>query len=109
MSSKTAGEIEQERGQFKKLILANPNYFGNLRQSKFKPVKKIVKDTSYEELTCVGLNQNVSTLEATIAIKRPFGYGGDLCSPGSREYVRFFINYDDSGWLDAGAGSSKCS
>jgi hypothetical protein len=62
---------------------------------------KIITDTSYEQLTCVGFNPETNFLEATIAVKRPTGYGGDLCGSGSTEFIRFFIDYG-SGWEDAG-------
>ena len=103
MSKKPEVDIEADRKDFRKLIAINPNYFGNFPQDKYQAVKKIINDTSYEELTCIGYNANFSTLEATIAIKRPGGYNGTLCEDGSKEYVRFFIDYG-SGWEDAGIG-----
>jgi hypothetical protein len=93
--------IEKERIQFRSLILGNPNYFGNLTKSNLKPVTKIITNTTYEQLTCVGFNPAKNLLEATIAVKLPYGYGGDLCSPGTMEYVRFFLDYG-SGWEDVG-------
>ena len=45
---------EKERQQFRALILGNPNYFGNIKASKLKPVLKIQGDTTYEEIGCVG-------------------------------------------------------
>jgi hypothetical protein len=93
--------IEKERVQFRQLLAKNPNYFGNLLNSPFQPVKKIIKNTTYEEITCVGYNLDRSQLEATVAIKRPTGYGGDLCSNGTVEYVRFFLDYG-AGWEDQG-------
>lgn len=94
-------KVEKERGDFKLLIAENPNYFGNLVESPFKPVKKLIANTKYEELTCVGFNPDTNLLEATIAVKLPFGYGGNLCQHGSNEYVRFFVDYG-GGWVDAG-------
>lgn len=93
--------LEKERGEFHKLLAVNPNYFGNLAGTSFKPVKKIIGNTKYEQLTCIGFNPNLNLLEATIQIKLPTGYGNDLCHAGSTEYVRFFIDYG-SGWEDAG-------
>lgn len=93
--------VPAERVKFKRLLTENLNYFGNLSASQLKPVKKIVASTEFEELTCVGYNPDSKCLEATIAIKLPFGYGGDLCNLGSTEYVRFFVDYG-SGWEDAG-------
>ncbi len=55
----------------------------------------------WEELTCVGYNPQTSTLEAVVAIKQQAGYSGGLCSPGSKEYVRFFVDYG-SGFQDQG-------
>ena len=93
--------IEKERRNFKQLILTNPNYFGTLPSSKTAAIKKIVSNSSYEELTCIGYNPNLHYLEATIHIKRPYGYGGNLCAKGTTEYVRFFIDYG-AGWEDVG-------
>jgi hypothetical protein len=44
----------RERAQFRALTLANPNYFGNVMVSPFKPVLKIQTSTTYERLGCVG-------------------------------------------------------
>ncbi|MBX9917987.1 MAG: hypothetical protein K2Y07_12255, partial [Nitrosomonas sp.] len=66
------------RKSFKAMLATNLNYFGNLSQSNFKAENKKISDISYEQLTCVGFNPETNFLEATIAIKRPFGYGGDL-------------------------------
>ena len=74
---------ERERTHFKALLLSNPNYFGNLKGSKFKPVKLIASNKTYEELTCVGFNPEFDRLEATLRIKQNSGYSGDLCSLGS--------------------------
>jgi len=104
-AEKTAGAVtrlvELERSDFHKLLAVNPNYFGNLADSPFKAVKKIIGNTTYEELTCIGFNPNLNQLEATVPIKLPTGYGGGLCFAGSTEYVRFFIDYG-GGWEDAG-------
>jgi len=94
-------KLDKERAEFRRLLLENPNYFGNLKDSPLKAVKKIVAQTQYEELTCVGFNPAKNLLEATIAVKLPFGYGGNLCMAGTTEYVRFFLDYG-SGWEDGG-------
>jgi hypothetical protein len=93
--------IEKERLQFNRLLAANPNYFGNLPHSPFKAVKQMASNTTYEEITCVGYNLDKAQLEATVQIKRPTGYGGDLCANGTVEYVRFFLDYG-AGWQDQG-------
>jgi hypothetical protein len=99
-------KLDTERARFRQLILENPNYFGNLPESPFKPVKPIKVNTTYEELTCVGFNPQTNFLEATIAVKLPNGYGGTLCMAGTTEYVRFFVDYG-SGWEDAGVTGVK--
>lgn len=103
MEEKEFKKVEKERAEFKNLITANPNYFGGLAKGPFKVVKKIVGNTKYEELTCVGFNQDLDMLEATVQIKLSYGYGGNLCQAGTREYVRFFLDYGDGdGWENAG-------
>jgi len=99
-------KVEKERAEFRRLIVENPNYFGNLAKSPYKPVKKLVENTQYEELTCVGYNPQTQLLEATVAVKLPNGYGGNLCMAGTTEYVRFFVDYG-SGWEDAGVVGFK--
>ncbi len=93
--------IEKERSEFKQILLKNPNYFGTVGGSPFKTVKKMAGNTKYEELTCIGFNPAHDMLEATVQVKLPYGYGGNLCSPGTTEYVRFFIDYG-AGWEDLG-------
>src|SRR5687767_7170440 len=58
-------------------------------------------NTSYEELTCIGLDPNQDRLNGVIHVKLPNGYSGGLCSSGSLEYVAFYIDYG-SGWTYAG-------
>ena len=86
----TPAEVPHERQQFKALVLANPNYFGNLELSPYKPIKFLQGDTSFEEVICTGLNPPYDRLEAIIRIKRPNGYSRNAtsASPGSFEYVR---------------------
>lgn len=58
----------------------------------------------YERLTCVGLYPERNLLEAVIVIKQPVGYKGGLCYKGSKEYVAFYIDYQDGmGFVSAGA------
>lgn len=94
---------EQARSNFHLLLLANPNYFGNLIGSDLPPVLPISGDTSYEEIGCVGFSTALSRLEAVVSIKQDFGYDGALCSPGSQEYVRFYLSFDGGvTWQDHG-------
>jgi hypothetical protein len=94
-------KIEPERSQYVELLAKNANYFGTVQGSKLKPVKEISFLSSYEELTAVGYNPDTRNLEATISLKQTLGYMGTLCSKGSIEYVRFFLDYGE-GWQDQG-------
>jgi hypothetical protein len=96
-------KVETERSQFRALTLANPNYFGNLQVSAFEPVKVMLSNKNYEEAKCVGFNPQTERLEAVVYIKRETGYGGDICSNGSVEFVRFYLSYNNGAtWLDQG-------
>ncbi|MEX2262501.1 MAG: hypothetical protein WD696_11155 [Bryobacteraceae bacterium] len=93
----TTPPVERERAQFLELLKANPNYFGTLPISDLQPVNPIKGDTRYEELKCIGLYPERNFLEAILEVKLPYGFLGDLCSPGSYEYVRFFIDWNGDG------------
>ena len=96
----------KERAQFRALIAANPNHFGNLKVSPFKPSLKIIGNTTYEQLACVGLNPPYDRLEGVIQVKLNAGYSGGICEPASREYVRFYVDLFDNGvWHDVGVTS----
>jgi hypothetical protein len=98
--------FEFERKRFLPLLLSNPNYFGTLENSPFKPVKKIVSNSSYEELKCVGFNPQLNRLEGVVWIKQAGGYNGGICTNGSLEYVSFFLSYDNGAtWLPQGTTS----
>lgn len=98
--------VRKEREQFRALILGNPNYFGNVTDSPFQPVVPLNSDTTFEELKCVGFNPQLNQLEAVVWIKQDFGYGGDLCSPGTPEYVRFYVDWNNTGnFVDQGMTS----
>lgn len=65
-------------------------------------------NTTWEELTCVGYNPSKGKLQAIVSIKQASGYSGGLCSNGSKEYVRFFVDFKDgSGFQDMGYTSFK--
>lgn len=96
----------KERAQFKTLLLANPNYFGNLSESNFTQVLGIANNTHYEELVCLGYQPQHERLEAVVYIYQPGGYGSDVCGPGTSEYVRFYLSFDNgSTWHDQGITS----
>jgi len=98
--------IELARQSFKTLLIANPNFFGNLSESNFSPVMNIQGDTAYESIGCVGYNPQLEQLRATINIKQASGYSGDLCTNGSQEYVRFYLSFDNGAtWRDQGLRS----
>ncbi len=99
---------ERERSQFSTLIAINPNYFGNLAESPFEAELDIQSNTTYEEIGCLGFNPKQNYLEAVVFIKHSTGYGGGICSDGSREYVRFFLSFDNGAtWSDQGLTSFK--
>jgi len=95
--AKTQITIEKERTEFKNLIIKNLNYFGTFPGMKIKPVFSMKFNTKYEELGCVGFYPALDLLGAVISVKLPYGYKGNLCSPGSFEYVRFFADWDGDG------------
>src|SRR5262249_10495768 len=52
-------------------------------------------DTNFEQVTCVGLETAGDTLGAVIHVKQPFGYSGDQCHDGSKEYVAFWADWNN--------------
>lgn len=96
-----AQAFAKERENALQLLATNPNHFGTLAASKLKAVQLVSFNTYYEELACVGYNPASNELFATLLIKRDSGYSGSLCTSGSKEYVRFCVNYG-GGWEDQG-------
>lgn len=104
--SKDFERLLEYRNQFRALLLANPNYFGNLKASPLQPTVTIKGNTTFEDIGCVGFQPQLNRLEAVVYVKQPSGYGGDICSSGTREYVRFFLSFDDGAtWEDVGMSS----
>jgi len=69
---------------------------------------KLAGITNWEELECLGYNPELSQIEAVVNIKQNSGYSGNLCSNGSPEFVRFFIDYNDgNGFEDLGLSSFR--
>ncbi len=60
------------------------------------PIDTSKANVDYEELECLGLDYNLESLVATIKIKKKYGFIGDLCDAGSKEYVSFWIDWDNS-------------
>lgn len=105
-SSTSSAQIPPERLNFRALLLANPNHFGNVKQSAFKPVVQIAGNTTYEQLTGIGFQPQANLLNAVVFIKLPYGFGGGLCTVGTQEYLRFYASYDDGKtWTDLGLAS----
>jgi hypothetical protein len=97
----TTNDVPFERANFSQLLADNPNYFGSAPNSDLDPVFPLANNISYEELKCVGFNSILNHLSATIEVKLPFGFDGGLCTNGSYEYVRFWVDYG-SGWSNIG-------
>lgn len=98
----------QARTQFRVLLAANPNYFGNLADSPFQAALPIQGNTTYEEIGCVGYHPQQEYLEAVVYVKQPSGYSGTVCQAGSLEYVRFYLSFDNgTTWQDQGLASVR--
>lgn len=94
------------RKEFKSLILKNPNYFGNFEASGITAETAFGGNTTYEDIGCVGFQPQLNRLEAVVFVNQPSGYGGDICSAGTPEYVRFYLSFDDGAtWEDQGVTS----
>jgi hypothetical protein len=98
--------VPRERRHFHALLAANPNYFGSIPNFGLAAQMEKKGDTTYEGLSCVSYSPERSRLEATVQVKLPYGYSGDLCSQGSFEHVRFYLSYDEgASWTDCGVTS----
>lgn len=108
VTAKRTVTVQPERENLQLLLLKNPNYFGTLEKSNplvksFKAVKSIAGNTTYEQLTCIGYNPQMKTLTGIIRINKNSGYSGGACTAGSKEYVRFYIDYErNENWEDLG-------
>lgn len=60
-----------------------------------KKLQSTKGDTSYEELECVGLDNNTEQLVASFRVKRSNGYSGGPCTAGSTEFVAFWADFGD--------------
>lgn len=91
-------------------LLQNPNYFGTIPDKGlnkiYKPVYELKAKSYYEELECVSYNPVTEKLNAVVVVKRATGYLGTPCQGGSKEYVRFYVDYNNTGnWIDEGVVS----
>jgi hypothetical protein len=91
-----------ERTAFLKLVATNPNYFGNLTESPLPAVRRIVADTTYEQISGIAVHSTLHTFQVTVEVKRPTGYRGQLLDAGSTEHVRLYADFG-TGWEDLGA------
>jgi hypothetical protein len=78
----------------RKLLLANPDYFGSLPEHSVKVVLNTNGDTSFERLGCVSYIPMLDQLYASVELKRDWGYSLARLDAGSREYVRFYLSFD---------------
>ncbi len=93
----TENESKELRNNFTKLLLENPNYFGNHKNSKQKAKIMMAQNTSYEQIAEIGYNPYQDVLYSVINIKNTYGYSGTLCTSGSNEYVRFYADLSGNG------------
>src|SRR4030095_3941947 len=80
------------------LLIKKIDEWSNLKIDFAKTVEileKLKANTSYEEIECLGLDYKKEFLVATIKIKKPYGYLGNLCTKGSKEYVSFWADWDN--------------
>jgi hypothetical protein len=97
------GELTDLRRRFRALTIVNANYFGNLPGSGQPSALKVVGNTTFEDIGCVGYQPQTDRLEAVIYVKQPQGYGGNLCGNGSNEFVRFYGSWNNgTSWHDLG-------
>ncbi|WP_456380127.1 hypothetical protein [Thiolapillus sp.] len=91
---------------FRLLLQSNPNYFGNSLSSSL-PARKVVGcNIWYEEILCLGYNPQERLLAAVICLHQPGGYATGTRVSSEREYVRFYLSYDDGkNWEDQGCAS----
>ena len=67
--------VQPERANMQLLLLQNPNYFGTLSKNnplskKYKAVKLVQGNTTYEQLTCVGYNPQMKSLTAIVKMNQ---------------------------------------
>jgi hypothetical protein len=64
-------------------------------------------NTTYEQLTCIGLNNNNDTLIGTVVVKLSNGYSGGPCTAGSKEYVSFWADFNNNGTYETFLGTTS--
>ena len=98
--------INEARGQFKSLLLANPNYFGTLGDIGPSPSSSSTATRSTRRSAASGTSRTSGGLRQSSTSARNPDTAGDVCSPGTPEYVRFYLSFDGGAtWVDQGMGS----
>jgi hypothetical protein len=110
VSATATRAITTARTNYNLHLMESPNYFGSISKLDVaKPPKvfaKLLSNRTYEELTCIGFNPDTNELNAVVVVKKKSGYSGGPCTDGSKEFVRFYLDYDGGGtWVDEGAVS----
>lgn len=96
-------EPEQASEALRKLLLNNPNYFSSLAENSFRIVLNLNGDTAFESLGGVRYIPLLDQIYASINLKRDTGYSFHVGYPGSREYLRFYLSFDQGvTWQDKG-------
>lgn len=91
------------RRRFRAQILSDPHFLHDQSKRAFEGGVSLQGNTTFERLGCVGYQPQTERLEAVVYINEPSGYGGQLCTDGSQEFVRFYASWDDGGtWTDLG-------
>lgn len=96
---------ELARKTVRELLLKSPDYFGNITSNSFKAVLRIQQDTAYECIGHVGYSPSLEHLHATVHLSQGSGYSLAECA--SKEFVRFYLSYDEGvSWFDQGMDST---
>ncbi len=64
-------------------------------------------NTAFEELEAIGYDPERDDLVGVIRVKRPFGYGGNSCTDGSREHVTFWADLNRNGTFETCIGTAS--
>jgi hypothetical protein len=92
-------EQGSQRYQFAELALTRSRLLEHLYEGQVVPTdlmqsaRNYAAVTHWEELKCAVFNPKARRLMAVVGIHRPDGYSGFLRRHGSKEYVRFFVDW----------------
>ena len=93
-TERTAQQYAFHELQLTRSLLLDHLYEGRLVPGEIlKSARNYSCVTHWEELLCVAINPKAERLLAVVGIRQLDGYSGLLRSHGSREYVRFFIDW----------------